>query len=606
MRSGDVAILIPVYGQLDLLESMLRSILATGSRYTFDLVLIDDASPGGLGNIPHHYCIDTVITRAQNGGFTSAINEGLLRLGSTYEHVILLNSDMQVLSGWLDALIERALSDRNIGIVGGMELAIDDPDLIVCGGSRPVIGSDSKLTNILLLDRQGKVSRGDYQKAERVEWASFGVALLTKRCISEVGLLDGRFINYFSDADYGLRANRGGFEVWYEPKCKVLHAQHSSSGLGSLDSLISFQYDREQYCEKWYLPSLPVGYRKQQWIRWQYSDKKEWKVNPIPHLVPGAPVSAGIRAKLAGEQAHLIDLVFPFPHLNTLVPEPKGIIGDALAKLYEYGLAFVESHATCQVVADGPLDRCNLHILAPHSDDAAASLGGTLLRRKAQGARTKVNVIFGKSDYAIGPLAGLGEKAISKLRAFEEVAYCAMVNADYSILPNADRLLRQPNKSIYYSDYSEIELDIVSTIVEQLLPLLKYSDSYIIAPLGAGLMADHALVAVAAAMLVQLGLSPDRLLVYEDLPYSAMPGAVSSGLGLYSRFGISLVPKYIDVSWWFRQKCELLSIYTSQMTDELLSKIEQQAYASTVLHGGAGQERWRRMERIWQVEAYAP
>lgn len=596
-RSNEIAVLIPVHGQLPLLERCLKSLAAAPPQTPFDVVLVDDATPGGLGDLPERHGVSRVIVRPRQGGFTAAVNQGLRTLFADYEACVLLNSDMEVLPGCLDALAARGASESRVGIAAGMELAYEDPDRIVCGGSRPVLDG-GELTSLLRLDRTGRLSAGDLERPEALEWVSFGIALLSRACWRAVGELDTRFENYFSDADYGVRANFAGFSVWYEPAARVLHRRHQSTRLSGGDGLLLLQRDREAFCRKWLPAGLPLGRDERRWAVYGMKSRRPWRPRLLPHLEAGSPLNGKVESRLVRGDAERRDVE------TARRAAGQARLGaaelDAFRRLYARGLAYIDF--------DGPLPSPGpaglpAVVLAPHADDAALSLGGFLLARAALGERTRVHVLFGESGHATGRLAGLPPDAVGFVRAFEEAAYCARLGADFAVEPLPDRLLRHPGAPIHLSSPGEIEGDVAARVLERLEPLLRTGGEppLLLAPLAAGLMADHAIVARAVVALVARGYPLDRVLVYDDLPYAVEPRAVRSGLALYEGCGLVLRPLPVDVTPFFEQKTELLGLYASQMQGSFLTAVERHGQALRPCPARASGS--RRAERLWALAA---
>jgi GT2 family glycosyltransferase/LmbE family N-acetylglucosaminyl deacetylase len=599
-KTPKLVVIIPVYGQLPALESCLNSLLSTKTKYEFDIVLVDDGTPGGLGDIAKRFEIEKALKNKENMGFTAAVNKGLHHCAEKYDAFILINSDMEVLDGCIDALVGRLAMRKSTGLVGGMELSGADPDEIVCGGTRPIVGN-GRLRDMRELDRHGRLSANELQKAERLEWAGFGIVLISKHCYDAIGPLDPRFRNYFSDADYGLRANMAGFEVWYEPKARVLHKMHLSTRLYRTLGIMLLQADRESYCKKWLPNNVLALHAHQKWALRFNNHQLQWRPRLLPHLTQ-KEVPSGVPDILIDDESTRRD-VETLRELGSDGSFDESLI-PAIRRLYLKGLVFMDISDPGSMSSErsGFLKGSNLEILAPHADDAALSLGGSLLSRKYGMDQTRVHVLFGKSNHAVGRLRQLDVETISRLRSFEEATFCSYVTAGCKIYHMPDRLLRNPRDPIFLDSVKDVEFDLVGSVIENLAGIIADPDPPVLmAPLGAGLMADHAIVAVAAASMFKNGLLPGGLLVYDDLPYVTMPGAVQAGLDLYRQMGLELTPLCINVSHWFEQKCELLSLYASQMEKGYLESVEQYGHALTIGRDEPGGSR-NRAERVWKVE----
>lgn len=115
-----VEIVVPVYGNLKLVQRCVRSVLAAAGTSSWHLTLIDDASPDAdvrawLHEFARNHPTVTVLENARNLGFVQSVNMGM-RLGGRRD-IVLLNSDTEVAKGWLDRLRAAATAQEKVGTV---------------------------------------------------------------------------------------------------------------------------------------------------------------------------------------------------------------------------------------------------------------------------------------------------------------------------------------------------------------------------------------------------------------------------------------------------------------------------------------------------------
>lgn len=602
MPSPKIVILIPFYGHVELLNQCIYSIFQAQGQHAFRLVLINDGTAEDelAKLIPGNF---EMITLDCNSGFTNAVNAGLRAYNNQFDYAVLVNSDMEVLPGWLDALVSRAAADSKIGIVGGMELSHLNHDYIINAGGNEIV-SNGQLTDFLSIIRKGRVSAGDFGEAEMIDWVAFGIVLLTAKCVESVGELDAQFINYFSDVDYCKRASLNSFTVWMEPKARVVHKQHKTAKLFYNRSIIKLQEDRERFYKKWYPRIAYYHIDDRFWnIRIGASSKK-WFPKTLPHF-DFLHFNRALPAFLDVKEDTL-EKVKMVRELN--IGDDPGIFPwDVIKELYLKGHIYLKQISSLYDAEEDVFayQQDDLTILSPHCDDVALSLGGFLLKRKAYNKRSHVNVLFGKSNYTIHRHVALTVDEVSRIRAIEEAQLCAELNINYRVFDLPDTLLRRPGAGIYYNSLDEIERSIAGKYIDKIMEIVnEQPGNILLAPLGAALMSDHAIVAFCVAYLVSKNkLNAAKVLVYEDLPYAFMPGALSKGFALYAYFGIELEPIVYDVSAVFESKRELLSIYYSQIEDFHRESIDQYGYSIMRLHKGADLEEGRRGERLWKIKS---
>lgn len=595
-------VFIPFYGHVELLNQCIESIRRSQSGYAFRLVLINDGTVAEELEklVPGDF---EMISMGSNTGFTNAVNTGLKKYLAEYDYAVLVNSDMEVLPGWLDALIDRAKTDSRIGILGGMELSHLNHDYIINAGGNEIV-SNGQLTDFLSIIRKGRISEGDFSKAEMVDWVAFGIVMLTAKCIKTLGDLDSQFINYFSDVDYCKRASLNSFTVWMEPLARVVHKQHKTAKLFYNRSIIKLQEDRERFYRKWYPRIAYYHIDDRFWnIRIGASSQK-WFPKPLPHFdflhfnraLPG----------FLDIKEDTLEKVNKVKQLN-IGDDPTLFPWDIIKELYLKGHIYLKQVLSLYDEEDdgSPYPQDDLTIFSPHCDDVALSLGGFLLKRKAYNNNSVVNVLFGKSNYTIHKHAALTADEISGIRSIEEAQLCAELNINYRVFDIPDTLLRRPAAGIYYNSLEDMERSIAGKCLDTIMEVVnERPGTVILAPLGASLMSDHAIVAFSIAYLISKNkIDAEKVLVYEDLPYAFMPGGLSKGIALYAYFGVELEPIIYDVSAVFESKRELLSIYYSQIEDFHRESIDQYGYSIMRLHKGPELEDGRRAERLWKIKS---
>jgi GT2 family glycosyltransferase/predicted SAM-dependent methyltransferase len=115
-----VEIVVPIHGNLELVQRCVRSVLGTTGSARWHMTLIDDASPDqGVRAWLREFARDepgvTVLENVRNLGFVQTVNLGMRLAGR--RDVILLNSDTQVANDWLDRLRAAALARPSVGTV---------------------------------------------------------------------------------------------------------------------------------------------------------------------------------------------------------------------------------------------------------------------------------------------------------------------------------------------------------------------------------------------------------------------------------------------------------------------------------------------------------
>jgi GT2 family glycosyltransferase len=163
-----------------------------------------------------------------NLGFAAANNVGMRRaLAAGARWVGIVNPDVDVEPGWLEALVRAGEAHPEAGILGGMLLFADDPAIVNSTG--------------LVLDGLGRARDRDFgtpasaltTRDGAVAGMTGGAALFRADALRAIGLFDPSYFAYYEDVDLSLRARAAGIEVRYVSAARAIHGFGKSFGPGS-------------------------------------------------------------------------------------------------------------------------------------------------------------------------------------------------------------------------------------------------------------------------------------------------------------------------------------------------------------------------------------
>ncbi|MGQ9455048.1 MAG: glycosyltransferase family 2 protein [Armatimonadota bacterium] len=216
MTTGDrlVDIVVPSYNGRMLLERLIPNLEGVGLGEC--ITVVDDASTDGSAEfVQSRFPEVRLIARAENGGFSAAVNEGVR--ATQNEFVLVLNNDVEVTQGFLDPLI--SLFDD--GSVFAVSPSIKLPTLgNLDDGAKRAIWHHG----MLYVDHVQGVAR-----VSPVFFAS-GCASLYRRSMFEMlgGFSDTFAPFYWEDVDLSYRAWKRGWRSLYQPASEVVHV-HSAT-----------------------------------------------------------------------------------------------------------------------------------------------------------------------------------------------------------------------------------------------------------------------------------------------------------------------------------------------------------------------------------------
>ena len=223
----EVAVLVLNWNGRTLLQQFLPSWLAHIPDYA-DLIIVDNGSTDdSVSFLQEHYRDVHLLAFEENLGFAGGYNRAIEELD--YQTVILLNSDVELTSGWLDQPMQLLNTSPEIAAVQPTLRAQRSPkDFEYAGAAGGFI------------DRLGypfcrgrifdtiEEDRGQYADSVDLFWAS-GACLIIRRAVyREVGGLDTLFFAHQEEIDLCWRLNARGWRIVSAPQSIVYHVGGAS------------------------------------------------------------------------------------------------------------------------------------------------------------------------------------------------------------------------------------------------------------------------------------------------------------------------------------------------------------------------------------------
>ena len=252
-----LAIVIIHYNTSADLDRCLESLAASPPAAEHRVVVVDNASrDDGLADVHRRHPDCLWIFNTENAGYARGCNQGLAAVDA--EYYLVLNPDVVVQPGALDALLTFADRNPRAGIVGPQLLNEDGSIQESCRRfytfrtlllRRTFLGRIFPDSEVV---RRHLMRDFDHRSARPVDWILGGCLLARREAIARTGPMDERFFLYFEDVDWCFRMWQAGREVLYTPDARFIHRHRRDSAKGTfnrsfllhLASLISFY-------EKW-------------------------------------------------------------------------------------------------------------------------------------------------------------------------------------------------------------------------------------------------------------------------------------------------------------------------------------------------------------------
>jgi len=221
--SQKIAIVILNWNGAKLLRQFLPSVIHFSKGDSTQIIVADNGSTDeSISILENNFPEVTILDLKQNFGFARGYNEALKQIKADY--FVILNSDVEVTAGWLEAPIRLMEADKKIAAV------------------QPKILSYTKKTHFEyagaaggFIDRFGypfcrgrifdvvEADKGQYDDVVDVFWATGACMFVRSDLFHEVGGFDADFWAHMEEIDLCWRLKNRGFRVVFTPESNVFH-----------------------------------------------------------------------------------------------------------------------------------------------------------------------------------------------------------------------------------------------------------------------------------------------------------------------------------------------------------------------------------------------
>jgi len=218
------SIIMPVFNRLEYTQKCLGSIFEFGSRYAFEIIVVNNASSDGTKEFLESLSGKILaVHNKKNLGFAKACNAGAGKASG--EFLLFLNNDTIVTKDWMDVLVKELDENPEIAIAGS-KLLYPDETIQHAG---VVFGEDKIPYHIYAREIKEKHYVNKRRKFNALTAACM---LVRKEIFDEVGGFDEAYLNGYEDIDLCLKIREIDGEIMYCPESIVYHYESISDGRG--------------------------------------------------------------------------------------------------------------------------------------------------------------------------------------------------------------------------------------------------------------------------------------------------------------------------------------------------------------------------------------
>lgn len=247
LSSAEISVIVVNYETADLAIEAVESVLGQNHhRRTVDVHLVDNASPGGDAEALTQAHADrdwgkrvTLYLEKTNHGFGRGNNLVLRALDARDtppQMVMLLNPDARLFNEAI-AILADALEAHPIAGFAGAGISKPDGTVVTAAFRFPnAVNEFSQALNfgpVARLCKRWQVPLPATQPHGPVDWVSGAAVLIRFDALRQVGFFDPAFFLYFEEVDLMRQAARIGWQAWYVPEAKVVHAEGAATGVKS-------------------------------------------------------------------------------------------------------------------------------------------------------------------------------------------------------------------------------------------------------------------------------------------------------------------------------------------------------------------------------------
>jgi GT2 family glycosyltransferase len=221
LANPSVAIVILNYNGRNYLQKFLPSVLAS-SYSNKEIIVADNCSTDDSLDVLKQFTNVKILSLNKNYGFAEGYNQALQKVSADY--YILLNSDVEVTSQWIEPIIELMESDKKIAACQPKILSYNEKEFFeyagAAGGWIDSLGYPFSRGRVF--DEHEK-DIGQYNDNAEIFWATGAAMFVRASAFHEVNGFDGFFFAHMEEIDLCWRLQLAGYKIMCCPTSVVYH-----------------------------------------------------------------------------------------------------------------------------------------------------------------------------------------------------------------------------------------------------------------------------------------------------------------------------------------------------------------------------------------------
>ncbi len=223
MNNKKLSVVILNWNGKELMEKFLPSVVQNTPQDWAEVIVADNGSTdGSLEMLKEKFPTVGLIIFDRNYGFAEGYNKAIAELDS--EYTVLLNSDIEVTPGWVEAPVTAMDADKSIACVQPKIRAEQNREYFeyagAAGGFMDCYGYPYCRGRILSCVEKDE---GQYDTPTNILWASGACLFVRTATYKEAGGLDSGFFAHQEEIDMCWRLRTRGYKLLCTPQSVVYH-----------------------------------------------------------------------------------------------------------------------------------------------------------------------------------------------------------------------------------------------------------------------------------------------------------------------------------------------------------------------------------------------
>lgn len=235
----DVSIVILNYKSKGLVAQCIKTIRMHEPECSHEIIVVDNGSADGIGAMLESRFPDVrFIASDRNLGYAAGNNLGIRAANGKY--VLIMNPDITVRPGAIDAMVRFMNQNRDVGVCGPKLLKpngkVDESCYRFHKVSTPVYRRTPLGRTAVGRRETDRYIMNDFDRNQTrdVDWLLGAVLMARRGALEQVGLFDERYFLYFEDTDWCRRFWSAGWRVVYFTDAVMVHCHERASAKSPL------------------------------------------------------------------------------------------------------------------------------------------------------------------------------------------------------------------------------------------------------------------------------------------------------------------------------------------------------------------------------------